>query len=192
MDRSLLIRSVALAAVLTAAFGGQHAVAATPEFQLTPRVGYGSMRIDAPSGINEDTTSKDTVGLGVTGGYVTAFGLVGEIGADYFGHVSFLSTSDTFELTEKFISVGYQAELGNGWRVVPKVGRARWTLDSKEGWVFNPGPEESQRVKGYGNFWEVSLGRRISTAVALGLTYRQSDYDFGRTRSTVFGVTIGF
>ena len=188
MDRSLLIPSFALVAALFS----QHAAAATPEFQLTPRVGYGSMRIDAISAINEDATSKDTIGLGVTGGYVTSFGLVAEIGADYFGHISILNVNDSFELSEKFISFGYQAEFGNGWRVVPKVGRARWTLDSKEGWVFNPGPEERQKVKGYDYFWEVSAGRRISNAVALSLAYRQGDFDFGRTRSTVFGVTIAF
>jgi hypothetical protein len=188
MGRVLPILSFAL----TAALAGQHACAATPEFQIAPRVGAGSLRIDAFAAVNEERVSVDTLYVGGGVGYLTPIGVVVELGADSFDHLSFLGTNDSFSLTQRFVSVGYQAELGNGWRLVPRAGRARWKLASTEGWIFNPGPEEQRRTKGYDYFWEVSVSRRLSRIVALGVSYKQGQYDLGRSRSTTFLVTLGF
>jgi hypothetical protein len=181
--------------VCAALLGMQAAAAAAPEFQITPRVGQGSLHLDQPiQSINvEDTLTHDrTLGLGAGFGYLTSRGVVFEIGADSFGTFDLFDTFDSFSLQQKFASVGYQAELGRGWRLVPRVGRARWKLKAEEGWAFNPGPEEAQRLRGWNYYWELSLSHRISRVVAMGVQYKQGDYDFGRTRSTTFLVTLGF
>jgi hypothetical protein len=188
MGKSPLAVSFALGIALL----GQRAVGATPEFQITPRVGLGLLRVDALAGVNDDLVRTDTYGIGAGFGYLTRIGVVAEIGADTFGDFDLFDTFDSFSLTQEFISLGYQAELGSGWRLVPKVGRARWELRSEEGRLFNPGPEEVRKIRGYDYFWELSLSRRISSVVTLGVIHKQGQYDFGRTRSTAFLVTLGF
>ena len=46
--------------------------------------------------------------------------------------------------------------------------------------------------RGNDYFWEAAVGRQISSKVTLGLNVKQGNYDFGRTRSAAFVVTIGF
>jgi hypothetical protein len=188
MRRALLALSFALGIALF----GQRSVAATPEFQISPRAGLGSLRVDALVGVNDDLVSTDTYGIGAGFGYLTPIGIVGEIGADTFGDFDLFDSLDSFSLTQQFVALGYQAELGSGWRLVPKVGRAHWKLRSEEGRLFNPGPEEAREKRGYDYFWEVSLSRRISSVVTMGVVYKQGQYEFGRTRSTAFLVTLGF
>jgi hypothetical protein len=182
----------ALTAALGIALSGQLAAAATPEFQITPRAGVGSLRVDALAGVNDGSVSTNTYGIGASFGYLTPIGIVAEIGADSFGDFDWFNAVDSFSLTQEFVSLGYQAELGNGWRLVPKAGRSRWKLESEEGQLLNPGPEEAREKKGYNYFWELSLSRRISSVVTLGVVHKQGQYEFGRTRSTAFLVTLGF
>jgi hypothetical protein len=170
----------------------QAANAAAPEFQITPRAGKGTLRVDESIDLNDSLAGDDTFGLGAGFGYLTPPGVVLEIGADSFGSFDLFDTFDSLSLTQEFASIGYQAEFGNGWRLVPRVGRARWKLRAEEGLVFNPGPEETREFRGWDYYWELSLSRRISRVVALGLHYKQGNYNFGRTRTTAFLVTLGF
>jgi hypothetical protein len=171
---------------------GECAAAATPEFQITPRAGLGSLRVDALVGVNEERVNTDTYGIGAGFGYLTRTGIVAEIGADTFGDFDLFDSLDSFSLTQQYVSLGYQAELGGQWRLVPKAGRARWKLRSEEGRLLNPGPEEVRDKRGYDYFWEVGLSRRVSSVVTLGVIYKQGQYDFGRTQSAAFVVTLGF
>jgi hypothetical protein len=172
--------------------GAAHgASAAEPEFQIAGRVGRGDLQIDKFDTSDDFHASTNIVGVGGAFGYLTPVGVVLEAGADSFGQFDFFGF-DRFSLTQQYLGVGYQFELGNGWRLVPKAGRARWTLRSKEGVLFNPGPEVEQKIRGYDYYWEVSVSRRISRVVALGVSYKQGDYDFGRPYVASFLVTLGF
>lgn len=187
------MRRILPAMALCALFFSEQAAAAAPEFQITPRAGFGNLRVDAFQGVNEDAViDTDTLGMGVGIGFLTPVGFVAEIGADSFGDFDFFDSFDSFSLTQQFASVGWQIELGEGWRVVPRAGRARWKLRSEEGRFLNPGPELTREVRGYNYFWEVGVSRRISKVVTLGVNYKQGSYEFGRTRSTAFVVTLGF
>jgi hypothetical protein len=188
MRRILLLTTLALCSLVAVT----HAAAATTEFQITPRAGIGELRIGALAGVNDDLVDTDTLGIGVGFGVLTPVGIVLEAGADSFGDFDLFNALDSFSLTQQFVSVGYQLELGDGWRIVPRAGRARWKLRSEEGLLFNPGPEETRDARGYDYFWELSVSRRISRVVTLGLNYKQGEYEFGRTRSTAFMVTLGF
>jgi hypothetical protein len=77
-------------------------------------------------------------------------------------------------------------------QIRPRVGRAHWKLRSQEGRLFHAGPEEVREVRGDSYFWEVGVARQVSNVVTLGVNYKQGQYDFGRTRSTAFTVTLGF
>lgn len=194
MTMERLLR-MAAPGICVALLMSQAVSAAEPEFQITPRAGQGSLRVDqsiVSIDGREPLADDRTFGVGVGFGYLTSPGIVLEIGTDSFGSFDFFDSFDSLSLDQKFASVGYQAELGHNWRLVPRVGRAKWKLKAEEGWAFNPGPEQTQRLSGWDYYWELSLSHRISRVVALGLNYRQGDYDFGRTRSTTFLVTIGF
>jgi len=160
--------------------------------QIAPRVGKGSLRVDRFEGSDRFVADDDTAGLGVSLAYLTSPGVVFEIGTDSFGSFDLFGAIDNFRLTQAFASVGYQAELGHGWRLVPRFGRATWRLKAEEGFLFNPGPEQTREIRGGDYYWEVGLSRQISRVVALGVAYKQGDYDFGRARAATFNVTLGF
>lgn len=168
------------------------AVAADSEFQITPRAGVGELRIDQFVGTQNSLAETDTYGIGVGFGALTPIGVVLEAGYDEFGDFDFFNTFDSLKLTQKSASVGYQFELGQGWRLVPRVGRVHWKLRSQQGRIFNPGPEEVRSISGDDYFWEAGISRRISNVVTLGMNYKQGNFDFGRSRSASFVVTFGF
>jgi hypothetical protein len=188
MDKTSQATAFAICGLLL----GAQAIAATPQLQIAPRVGTGSLRVDRFAGTERFIADDDTSGLGASVAYLTSPGLVFEIGSDSFGSFNLFGAIDNFRLTQTFASVGYQAELGHGWRLVPRFGRAHWRLKAKEGFLFNPGPEQTRSISGGDYYWEVGLSRQISRVVALGLAYKQGDYDFGRARATTFNVTLGF
>ena len=169
------------------------------EFQITPRVGVGDLRVDDFAGLNlrdfdKDLSEIDTHGIGVGFGFLTPIGIVIEAGGEVFGEDDIFDTKDSFSLRQEFISVGYQIELGSGWRIVPRVGRAHWKLRSDQSnfFDFDDDDDDFREVKGNDYFYEASISRRISRVVTMGVNFKQGDYDFGRTRSAAFLVTLGF
>jgi hypothetical protein len=183
---------LAAAVLLGVSAMSQPVLSAESEFQITPRIGVGELRIDRFVGVRDEEITTSTHGIGVSFGFLTPTGIVGEVGAETFGDFDLFDTFDSHELTQQFVSLGYQFELGDGWRIVPRAGRARWKLRSEEGLLFNPGPEETREVRGYEYFWELSVARRVSRTVTLGLNYKQGSYEFGRSQSAAFLVTLGF
>lgn len=162
------------------------------EWQITPRASSGDLDVKRQyTGVNGARTDADLYGVGCGFGYLTPFGVIAEVGVDFGAEFDFFNTLDSYSINQQFVAVGYQFELGNGWRFVPKFGRTRWRLKSEEGIFLNPGPERSEAIEGYDYYWETSVSRRISRVVALGIDYKQADHRFGRARSASFMVTIG-
>jgi hypothetical protein len=188
MGRNLLAPSVALGAILL----HTTASAATSEFQIAPRIGVESLEVKEFVGVNEERRNLGTVGIGATVGYLTPIGVVVEVGADAYADIDFYDSFDSYQLTQRFASIGYQFELGHRWRFVPKAGRAHWKLRTQEGRFLNPGPEEVRKAKGDSYYWEIGIARQISRVVTLGVTFKQGQFDFGRTQSAAFTVTLGF
>ncbi len=188
MGRNLLALLIAPCALLVQPL----AAAATPEFQITPHAGLGSLEVDALVGLNQERVDVDTYGSGASFGYLTPIGVVLEIGADRYRDFDLFRTFDNFRVTQTFASIGYQFELGHQWRLVPRVGRAHWKLRSREGRIFNPGPEEKRDVSGDNYFWEVGVARQISEVVTLGVRFKRGQYDFGSTQSAAFTATFAF
>lgn len=162
------------------------------EFQISPRAGRGELKLDQFRGIDDDLAEQDTAGLGVSFGVLTPIGVLVEAGTESFGNFDFFNADDEFELQQHYLAIGYQFELGDGWRLVPKVGRSKWKLTSDKGWLFNDDDVESTVQRGYENFWELGFGKRVNDVMTLGASVRSGDYDFGSAGSVSFVMTFGF
>ena len=184
------MRLTTFAAALVLGAATQTAIGAESEFQITPRIGQGELEVDAFEHIDEDRREADTYGVGVSFGMLTPIGVVVEVGADSQGRLEWGNENDDFQLTERYVALGYQFELGDGWRLTPKVARSRWKLESDQG-LFELDDDEDEHIRGYEYVYEVSIARRVSRVLALGLSYKQGDYDFGRARALSFVLQFG-
>ena len=167
------------ATVILAVLAAAHccfANAVEQEFQITPRVGFGEIRLKPGTTsidvANQDGTETNTLDIGVAVSYVTPIGVVLEVGAQGQSNFSLFGTLDELTFSEEYVAAGFQLEFGNGFRLTPKVGRTRWRLRSKEGILFNPGPEAQERIDGYEDFWDVSLTKTVLDWVSMGVRYR--------------------
>jgi hypothetical protein len=72
---------------------------------------------------------------------------------------------------------------------VPKLGRAKWKVSSKDGFLLL---HDDDVERGYGNFWEVGFGKRVNDVMSLGGSVRSGDYEFGDAGSVAFVMTFSF
>ena len=162
------------------------------EFQISPRVGRGVIKLDQFRNVDEDLAELDTGGLGVSFAVVTPIGLLLEGGTESYGNFGFFNADDEFRLRQDYVALGYQFELGEGWHIVPKVGRAKWKLTSEKGWLLHDDDVETDLQRGYENFWELGFGRRVNDVMSLGASVRSGDYEFGDAGSVSFVMTFSF
>lgn len=160
----------------------------TPGFRAGPRVGPGEVRIEDGQAIGDEIVSplvsEDTIGIGGTLEYTAPFGLVLEGGLFRSASTDWFD-SDEYQLSEYFGSIGFEIPLGHGFTITPRVGRTRWKLEADDVWFFDD-DENAPTARGYQNYWEITALKRINDVVALGVSHRENDYEFGRVRSTVF------
>jgi hypothetical protein len=162
------------------------------EFQISPRAGRGVLKLDQFRNVDEDLAELDTGGLGVSFAVVTPVGLLVEGGTESYGNFSLFEADDEFVLRQHYAALGYQFELGDGWHLVPKVGRAKWKLSSEEGWLLHDDDVETDVQRGYEYFWELGFGKRVSDAMSLGASVRSGSYTFGDAGSVAFVMTFAF
>lgn len=171
------------------------AMAADNELQLNGRVGSGSLRID--SNVLADRLPDDvrTTMLGVGLGYVTPIGVLVEGGyASSANRDRWFDGDDDddlhYRLSEYTLAVGYQLETPRGFRVIPKVGSSRWDLYSRDMPFLAADPDHYNNLRGYQNFWELGVQKTLGKVVALGVTYKDNNFDFGSVRSLALTVTV--
>jgi hypothetical protein len=115
-------------------------------------------------------------------------GLLVEGGTESYGHWDLFDEDDEFFLRQYYVALGYQFELGDGWHLVPKLGRSKWKLTSEDIPLLNDDDVE----RGYEYFWEVGFGKRINQVMSLGASVRSGDYEFGDAGSVAFVMTFSF
>jgi hypothetical protein len=162
------------------------------EFYVAPRVGLGKMRVEAFSGVNEFTEHVDTVDIGVSGGYMRAIGVSVEIGFDSQQSANLFGAFDEFKLYEEFALLGYRLPLSDQVQLTAKLGCGRWTLQSQEGVLLNPGPEKVTEISGYETIWEVEVTHQVNSYLSLGGAFKQATFDFGRASSIAFVARFNF
>lgn len=165
------------------------------EFQISPRIGKSTLDIKSNVQADGRSTDVDTLATGVALGYVSPFGLMAEGGYTKQGNWDWFGATDEYKLTEYSLAIGWQIDTPHGFRIVPKVGRTRWDLFSKQytfADVTTVGRREDERtIRGYDDFWELTLQKKVSQSIALGVTYKDNRYDFGNVRSIAFTATFG-
>ncbi len=166
--------------------------AAEGQFQISPRLGKGELRIDEGLTIADAREEVDALSIGCVVGYATPFGVLLEVGAESQSNFDWWSATDEYSLAQQYVAIGYQFDFAQGWTFTPKAGRARWKLRSEEGLLFNPGPEAVEEIRGYEYFWEAQLSRKLNERVSLGGAYQEAEFDFGRGRSVSFVATFTF
>lgn len=186
MRTSIIAATLALCAVMQPAFGAED----DSEFQITPRIGQGELRLDAFDGVDAELHETDTYGFGIGFGVKTPIGVLFEVGGDSQGNIEIFDDDEEFNLTQRYVAIGYQFELGDGWRLIPKVSRVRWKLRSDEG-LFDFNDDDDKEMRGYEYVYEGTIGKQVSRVLTLGLNYKQGDYDFGRARVVSFVVQVG-
>lgn len=163
-------------------------------FQVSPRVGYATLRVDKENTISGERETKDALSVGVAFTAVAPFGVLLEGG--YFKDMSntFFGADDRYELTQYSIAVGYQFESESGVRFTPKAGRTHWRLHSKEGQLFHPGPEAEDEIEAYDYFWEATLQKSVGRSQSkwVGVTFKDNPFDFGTAQSVCFTMTFDF
>jgi hypothetical protein len=184
--------AIALAALCALATTTPLPAAERSEFQLSPRAGRGVLELDQFRNVDEDLEELDTGGLGVSFAVLTPLGLLVEAGTESYGNFDFFNADDEFILRQHYAALGYQFELGDGWYLVPKAGRAKWKLTSEKGWLLHDDDVETDVQRGYEYFWELGFGRRVTESMSLGASVRSGSYEFGDSTSIAFVMTFGF
>jgi hypothetical protein len=162
------------------------------EFQISPRAGRGVLKLDQFRNVDDDLAELDTGGLGVSFGVLTPIGLLVEGGTESYGNFNFFDADDEFVLRQDYVALGYQFELGEGWHIVPKVGRSKWKLTSEKGWLLHDDDVETDLQRGYEYFWELTFGKRVNDVMSVGGSVRSGSYEFGDAGSVAFVMTFSF
>ena len=162
------------------------------EFQISPRAGRGVLELDQFRNVDRDLEELDTGGLGVSFAVLTQVGLLIEGGTESYGNFDFFDADDEFIVRQDYVALGYQFELGDGWHLVPKAGRAKWKLTSEEGWLLHDDDVEADLQRGYEYFWELGFGKRVTDVLSLGASVRSGSYEFGDATSVAFVMTFAF
>ena len=178
---SLLLLQAASTSVVLAAEG----------FQISPRIGKSTLQIDADQLKDNQLHEVETLLTGVRMAYVSPIGLMVEGGYSSQGNWDWFGTVDRYRLTEYSLAVGYQFETQHGFRVIPKVGRTHWDLYSKENTLLHPDADRTNTIRDYDDFWELTLQKKISDTVALGVSYKDNPFKFGNVRSIAFTASFG-
>ena len=161
------------------------------EMQITPMLGYSHLRIDGEWLDTGETNRLDQLLWGATLGLKTPFNAVIEVGTANAIHEDWFSSND-FDIGMDFAAIGYQADFGNGWRFVPKVGRMKWKLYSDDEHLVDLNGDPHKALRGYDNYWEASLMRHLSESITLGVNFKDVDTEFGHSRSGALVVSFGF
>lgn len=184
MIRRILAVGVVAFATATPALATEAAI------QISPRVGYGMLRIDEDKTLSGERETVDALNVGVMIGAVTPFGLMFEGGIHRDYGQSYFGADDRYELSTLSIAVGYQFETDSGARLVPKVGRAQWRLHDEEGRLFGVGSGAERTFEGYDYFWELTVQKRVGRSNAIGVTFKDNPFEFGSARAVNFTMTF--
>lgn len=161
------------------------AASAAEQFQISPQLGTSTLSLDAGSLKSGQPVEQDAALGGVQLRYVTPIGFLGEIGASSLQNTRWHDRHDELRLTQYAFAIGWQFETPLGFRITPKVGRARWDLYSRDGLLTQTQPGTNTR-RGSDNYWELNLEKEINPYIALGLSYKDNPYEFGNVRSVAF------
>jgi len=162
------------------------------EFILGLDLGRNSINIDQEFAIIDTEFDSDGYSLGYVLGYRWENNLVAEANIAYASNDSFFRAFDYYETSEIKLMLGYSFEIAEHLRIVPMLGFSRWELETKEGRLFNPGPEEQKEFDGTDLTYKVRMDFPVGQLVVLSLSYAKSELDASEIAITQFGIKFEF
>jgi len=183
---ALLAFQVAAAAGPAREAGPGDAAISVGGFQISPRVGKSMLHLNPGAVRSGQVGDFDTLLGGVNLSYTLPAGPMAEVGIGSQGSWGHLGLEDRYQLREYSLAVGYQIDTPHGFVITPKFGRSRWELYSRNAVFAHPVAGQPDTVRGYQNFWELSLQKKVRDVAALGVMLKDNHYDFGDVRSVAF------
>jgi hypothetical protein len=159
--------------------------AAAGDFQLGLRVGRNGIDVDGARLSTGNSVSDHMVNLGVAASYSWTRGGFVEAGASGYRTVDLFGVRD---LDHYWVGGGWTFDLHDHWQMTPKCGLAYSKLTTSDGNLFatEPVDELTDMVP----FVELTLERRFRRHVGVGLYFRHTFEEWGRTRD--LGLTVSW
>ncbi|NNF17115.1 MAG: hypothetical protein HKN70_10230 [Gammaproteobacteria bacterium] len=159
------------------------------------QLGQGDIDIDrtallpfTPTGTSDD----NAIAFVASGGYQFSSGIYIDLAFTSLDTVTIFGLNDVFSLSTTKLGVGYKLKTNESFSFIGKIGISFWDLDLREGFAFNPGPEEGGGFDGTDPFFEFGGEFKVSKRVGLILTHSRESYDIGGSTATRFGVEYFF
>lgn len=159
---------------------------------LSPQVGLGRTKVDGQytfDGSNDTSgriENSATIGLRLLSNVVIEATYVAGSGLSFFG------ATDSFDLRQSQLLLGYAFPVGNRSYITPKVGVAHWKLEGKEGAFLNPGPERSSSLTGSDTVYAFEWERTVTRFFSLGINSNYISAEFGNAISIRFMSKFNF
>lgn len=159
---------------------------------LMPELGRSELDMHANYSVSELAKHDVGVTINFLAGYKFSSNVIVAATHSYTDSNLLFGAGDHYQLYDIGAVAGYSFDIAALFRIVPMVGWSYWKLQSTEGELFNPGPEERFDYRGNNFYWRLNIELPISSVVQLNLAYVNGDYDFGRLQSKRFGVKFEF
>lgn len=161
--------------------------------RLNINIGKGDINLSQDFQFEDSGVGKDSLAYAVYFGYVTDNNLIFDVGinkvTDDFPFLLGLTDNLHFDSYEAMF--GYQFRYGHAY-VEPKLGYSNWKINLDEGWLLNPGAEESIKDNGSDIFFMATAGYRFVKTFGLSVSYKYQDFDHGKTKSILIGFDLAF
>ncbi len=168
----------------------------TPEergsIELGLVIGTSELSVNKAYTISGENYSTDSFSVGIEfayrwpENYLIETSFTTTIDTDIFG------ISDNYQLYQWNTLVGYSFPITERIRLIPKVGFSRWELDTREGALFNPGPELSVEFNDTDFTYQLGLEFPVWEDLNLGVTYENTRYSFGKIEIVNLGFSFEF
>jgi len=146
-------------------------------------VSLGHTELEIQRSFDGNSEAIGASGLGLSLGYVFDFQMTAELGAMAAKRFSFFGATDRYSLRHLEALLGYRLTWDQ-WSLTPKAGYADWELRAREGQLFNPGSEASQKRAGDNSIWGLEAGYRVNPDIQLAMHYKRINTRFGEYEIT--------
>lgn len=154
---------------------------------LIAEAGPSLIEIDGEFRPSEIHNSQNGNALGLSAGYKFTSNIVILGSANRYYGTNFFGANDRVHLTEANILLGYSLINTQHFRLLPMVGWSDWELESKEGALFNSGPEEVRVFKGESIIGKIIFELPIKDFFAMQFSLTHGEFDFGELSAIRIG-----
>jgi hypothetical protein len=153
-------------------------------------LGTSAIAVDKDVAVFNDEFEQGGLTFGYIFGYRWDNNVVVEGNYNYTSNDGLFRTFDHYEAKETKVMLGYSFEVSEYFRVIPMLGMTRWEVDTKEGLLLNPGPEDQYRFNGTDLTYKLRLDAPVGDRFVFSLSYARSEFDIGSMGLTQFAIKL--